>query len=107
MHGNCLDCKFNFLRNDLNSCEDSYTLLFTMSDNPHQTYSMLLNGELVPQVDALDRVLQSIQLPGTRGSSRIVIASLKSLTKLDFHVSPIVPSKSFTSTLNKIKIANS
>lgn len=107
MHGNCLDCKFNFLRNELNSCEDSYTLLFTMSDNPTQLYTMALGGELVPQLEALARVLNSIQTQHNRGSKRIITANLKSLTKLDFSVSPIIPSKEFTSELDKRQTANS
>ena len=107
MHGNCLDCKFNFLRKELNSCKDSYHIVFTMADNPNQTYSLKLEEELVPQVVALERVLDSFQSTGTRGARRIINVSLKSLTKIDFFVSPTIPSKKFTSALDKWQTANS
>ena len=105
MYGNCLDCKFNFLRKELNACEDSYTLLFALSDNPVELYTLVLKDELVPQVEALDRVLHTIQIKKNRGSKRIISASLKSLTKLDFSVSPIIPSVEFTSELDKRQTA--
>jgi|11BtaG_2_1085332.scaffolds.fasta_scaffold00898_6 hypothetical protein len=106
MHGNCLDCKFNFLRGELNHCEDNYTLLFTLPDSPVQLYTMELRNELVPQIEALARVLESIQTKKNRGSKRIITASIKSLTKIDFSVSPTIPSKEFTSELDKRQTAN-
>jgi len=77
-----------------------------MSDDPEQLYTICFEEELVPQVEALDRVLISIQTQKNRGSKRIINASLKSLTKIDFSVSPIIPSEQFTSTLDKRQTAN-
>ena len=78
-----------------------------MADNPTQLYTLELEGELLPQVEALDRVLTAIQTKKNRGSKRIIIASLKSLTKLDFSVSPIIPSNEFTRILDNWQTANS
>lgn len=82
-------------------------MLFTLSDNPTQLFNLELHEELVPHVEALDRVLSSIQTRKNRGSKRIIVASLKSLTKIDFSVSPSIPSKEFTMELDKRQTANS
>tara|TARA_Y100000592_G_scaffold19371_2_gene29713 strand:+ start:20616 stop:20888 length:273 start_codon:yes stop_codon:yes gene_type:complete len=89
-----------------------------MADNPAELFHMELQGDLLPQAEALDRVLKALhklEVSVDRGSKRVVKATLKSLTKLDFSVSPNILSKQFTDELtengkllntNERKIAN-